>query len=63
MDFAGLFYAVVSAVFGALFLYRAARLYRTGLEADARKLFSFSLAYLFALFAALVVEQLIGGLI
>lgn len=60
--FAGPLYAVISMVVSGIFLYRAVRLYRTGLEADARKLFLFSITYLFAIFAALVVEQLIAGL-
>lgn len=60
MGFAGPLYAVASAVCGGIFLYRAGRLYRTHLEADARRLFAFSIVYLFVLFAALVAEQLIA---
>lgn len=63
MGFAGPLYAVAAATCGGVFLYHAARLYRTTLEADARRLFGFSIVYLFVLFAALVVEQLIGRLI
>lgn len=63
MGFAGPLYAIAAATCGGIFLYRAARLYRTTLEADARRLFAFSIVYLFVLFAALVVEQLIGRLI
>ncbi|MCH8861941.1 MAG: protoheme IX farnesyltransferase [Proteobacteria bacterium] len=63
MGFAGPLYALAAATCGGVFLYRAVRLYRTTLEADARRLFSFSIIYLFVLFAALAVEQLIGRLI
>lgn len=63
MGFAGPLYALAAATCGGVFLYRAARLYRTTLEADARRLFSFSILYLFVLFAALAAEQLIGRLI
>lgn len=63
MGFAGPLYAIAATTCGGIFLYRAARLYRTTLEADARRLFAFSIIYLFVLFAALVVEQLIGRLI
>jgi protoheme IX farnesyltransferase len=60
MGFAGPLYAVVAGVCGGIFLYRAARLYRTAVEVDARRLFTFSIVYLFVLFAALVAEQLIA---
>lgn len=63
MGFAGALYAVAAGAFGGVFLYRTLRLYRTGLETDARKLFGFSIVYLFVLFAALIVERLTGGLI
>lgn len=63
MGFAGPLYAVAAGAFGGLFIYRAARLHVTGLEVDARRLFRFSIVYLFVLFAALVAEQLIGGLV
>ncbi len=63
MGFAGPLYAVAAGASGGFFLYRAVRLFRTGLEADARRLFTFSITYLFVLFAALVVEQLIARLV
>jgi protoheme IX farnesyltransferase len=57
----GATYAVASVGLGAVFLYLAWRV-RTitqGREADAaaRRLFSFSILYLFALFAVLLAEQ------
>jgi protoheme IX farnesyltransferase len=57
----GIAYAVASVGLGAVFLYLAWRV-RTitqGREADAaaRRLFSFSILYLFALFAVLLAEQ------
>ena len=58
---AGIVYGVVSAVLGAVFLYLAWKVRRIteGREADqaARKLFVFSILYLFLLFAVLLVEH------
>jgi heme o synthase len=60
----GLAYLTVSSVLGAVFLYYAAMVYRRreGPAADqaARKLFTYSIFYLFALFAALLLEHLLG---
>ncbi|MBS0384290.1 MAG: protoheme IX farnesyltransferase [Proteobacteria bacterium] len=59
----GLLYAVVSVVGGAAFIFLAARVLRSqageGGAADkpARELFAFSILYLFALFAALLVDH------
>ncbi|HWB44692.1 MAG TPA: heme o synthase [Hyphomicrobiaceae bacterium] len=57
----GTVYAVVSAVLGAAFLALALVVYRTreGRDADraAKRLFTFSLFYLFALFATLLIER------
>jgi protoheme IX farnesyltransferase len=58
---AGIVYGVVSAVLGAVFLYLAWKVRRIteGREADqaARQLFTFSILYLFLLFAVLLVEH------
>jgi heme o synthase len=58
---AGIVYGVVSAVLGAVFLYLAWNVRRIteGREADqaARRLFVFSILYLFLLFAVLLVEH------
>ena len=58
---AGIVYGVVSAVLGAVFLYLAWKVRRIteGREADqaARRLFVFSILYLFLLFAVLLVEH------
>jgi len=57
-------YLAVSAILGAVFLYFAVLVYRRreGHAADkaARALFAFSILYLFALFAALLVEHMLG---
>lgn len=57
----GLLYTVVAGVFGCMLLACAIEVWRVreGRPADraAKRLFTFSLAYLFALFAALVVEH------
>ncbi|NOU04580.1 MAG: protoheme IX farnesyltransferase [Hyphomicrobiaceae bacterium] len=59
----GLTYAIVSTVLGAVFLWLAHKVWRTrtGREADAiaKQLFTFSILYLFLLFAVLLGEQLV----
>lgn len=60
---AGPVYLVVSSVLGALFLQRAWAVYRVreGRAADAmaQRLFKFSILYLFALFAMILIEQIV----
>jgi protoheme IX farnesyltransferase len=60
----GVAYLAVSGILGAVFLYFAVLVYqrRDGHAADkaARALFAFSIFYLFALFAALLVEHMLG---
>jgi protoheme IX farnesyltransferase len=59
LGFAGAFYGVIVAICGALFLLLAFQLNRS-IAADrraARRLFVFSVAYLFVLFAALLVDH------
>jgi protoheme IX farnesyltransferase len=61
--FAGALYAVVSAVTGGMMMALSVRLYRSeDAQADriAKQLFGFSILYLFALFAVLLVEQSLG---
>jgi protoheme IX farnesyltransferase len=64
MGFAGLAYAVTSTITGAMMILYAVRLYRRREGDEARKasvkLFTFSILYLFVLFAVLLVEQTIG---
>ncbi|HEY7085642.1 MAG TPA: heme o synthase [Hyphomicrobiaceae bacterium] len=64
---AGGLYALVAMALGAIFLALALAIYRTreGRVADhaARRLFAFSILYLFALFATLLVEGSIGRLL
>ncbi len=64
LGFAGLTYAVLSGVLGILFLLAALRVYRNREGALARKsagqMFAFSILYLFALYATLLVEHLLG---
>ncbi len=61
LDAAGMAYGVAAVLFGAVFLRLAWQVYRTreGHQADrtARKLFGFSVIYLFGLFAVLLAEQ------
>jgi protoheme IX farnesyltransferase len=61
MGFAGAAYGVTAVVSGALFVALALQLYRTGdapgSEKAAKRLFVYSLFYLFALFAVLMIEN------
>ena len=61
MGFGGSLYALVSIMLGAVFLALALTVNRVreGREADraAKRLFGFSILYLFSLFAALLVER------
>jgi heme o synthase len=62
LGFAGTIYGAAAAIFGALFIGLALQLRRTG-EADRRaahRLFAFSIAYLFVLFAALLADHSAG---
>jgi protoheme IX farnesyltransferase len=65
LGFAGATYAVVAAVAGGVFVALAGRVCRSGENARgeraARDLFSFSLLYLFLLFAALLAEAMGAG--
>jgi heme o synthase len=64
LGFAGWFYGAVSIVLGAFFMHLSVRVKRVteGRAADqeAKKLFLFSILYLFAVFAALLIEQVAG---
>ncbi len=57
---AGLFYGAVSIVAGAGMIALAWRLWRVPSLRTARQLFGFSILYLFALFAVLLIEQGLG---
>ncbi|MBI36517.1 MAG: protoheme IX farnesyltransferase [Alphaproteobacteria bacterium] len=55
---AGIFYGVVTAILGAYFMWLAIQIVRKGDERSAKRLFGFSILYLFALFAALIIDQI-----
>lgn len=58
MGFAGPFYGIVASLLGAVFLYLALSVWREVEKAD-RKLFIFSIFYLFGVFAALAGERMV----
>ena len=67
LGFGGLLYLAVSVLMGAGFLWLAWSLYRRGSKANgsavgpvAKRLFGYSILYLFSLFAALLIERLAG---
>jgi protoheme IX farnesyltransferase len=59
---AGLLYGLGAAVLGALFVLCAVRLRKQATTASAMRVFAFSIAYLFFLFAMMVVDQVARGL-
>jgi len=63
----GLFYGAISIVLGAIFLGLAVQVYRVrdgrAGDAVAKRLFVFSIFYLFALFAALLVENIVQRIV
>lgn len=70
LDAAGLLYAGVAVVLGAVFLWHALKVFAGGgqgdsdgarLEARARRMFGFSILYLFLLFTTLVADKLLSG--
>jgi protoheme IX farnesyltransferase len=65
LGYAGVLYGAVASVTGAVMLLIAWQIYRERSPADTacRKMFAFSILYLFLLFAVLLVERGWGGLI
>ena len=57
---AGLFYGLTAAILSTLLVLCAHRLWRERSEAAARRMFAFSILYLFLIFAALLVERGLG---
>ncbi|WP_349359648.1 heme o synthase [Stappia sp.] len=66
LGFASIYYAVAAAVLGAVFVWYAVQVYRLREGDAARKaavaLFKFSLLYLFAVFALLLVDTVVASL-
>jgi heme o synthase len=64
LGYAGLAYGIVAIVCSAMMVALAWQLHRAPIgaagDAIARRLFAFSILYLFALFAALLIEQILG---
>jgi protoheme IX farnesyltransferase len=67
MGFAGMTYGIAAAAGGAIFLALAVQLYRAGdtprADKAAKLLFGYSILYLFALFAVLLIENRVFALI
>ena len=57
LGFVGPFYGSVAAVLGGVFLLGAVRVWRDDQERHCRQLFGFSILYLFAIFAMLLVDR------
>ena len=54
-------YGIFAAVLGAVFVYRALRLYATDSDVEAMALFRYSIYYLFLVFFGLGVDAFLGG--
>ena len=61
LGYSGLGFGAVASLSGALMVLLAWQLWRTPSDRAARRLFAFSILYLFVLFAALLIEQSLGG--
>ncbi|HET6317849.1 MAG TPA: heme o synthase, partial [Chloroflexota bacterium] len=57
----GLPYFLAALVLGAIFIGYAARLWRSGTRVAARRLYLYSMLYLFLLFIAMAVDRVVGG--
>jgi protoheme IX farnesyltransferase len=62
LDLAGAVYGIGAAMLGAAFLALAVAVWRSEGDGPARRMFGFSILYLFLLFALLVADRLILGL-
>lgn len=58
---ASLIYGALAFVLGGIFLALSVQLFRTGDHAVAKRLFAFSILYLFLLFLGLVIDHAFGG--
>ncbi len=63
LGYAGVFYGAGSAILGGLFLYGAVKVWLKKDEKSAKQLFAFSLLYLFLIFAMLLGETIVKGLL
>lgn len=63
LGYAGLFYGVGSAVLGGIFLFGALKIWRQKDEKSAKQLFAFSILYLFLIFAMLLGENIVKGML
>ncbi len=61
LGIAGVVYGVGAAVLGVLFVVSALRVQNDPTHREARRMFSFSIVYLFAIFALLIVDKGLGG--
>jgi protoheme IX farnesyltransferase len=61
LGMAGAIYATVAVAMGGCFLWLALKVRRARDDASARRMFGFSILYLFALFAALIAEHGVAG--
>ncbi len=63
MGYAGLFYGIGSALLGGIFLFGAIKVWLKKDEKSAKQLFAFSLLYLFLIFAMLLAENIVRGIV
>ncbi|MBL4908207.1 MAG: protoheme IX farnesyltransferase [Sneathiella sp.] len=63
LGFAGLFYGIGSAILGGIFLFGALKVWRQKDEKSAKQLFAFSILFLFLIFAMLLGESIVKGVL
>ncbi|MFT6558131.1 MAG: protoheme IX farnesyltransferase [Sneathiella sp.] len=63
LGYAGLFYGIGSAILGGIFLFGALKVWVKKDEKSAKQLFAFSLLYLFLIFAILLGENIVKGIL
>ncbi len=60
--FSHIIYLAAAVILGTMFTVHAVKVFRNPSESNARKMFGFSIMYLFILFAALVIDNMVYGL-
>ncbi len=63
LGFAGLFYGIGSAILGGIFLFGAAKVWLKKDEKSAKQLFAYSILFLFLIFAMLLGESIVKGVL
>lgn len=63
LGMSGMIYLIAATILGGWFLYTALVVWRNGTDKSAKRMFAFSIFYLFAMFGALMLDHFVYGLI